>query len=391
MRRVYLLALGSFAIGTDTFVTAGVLPAISADLDVPVAAAGQLVTVFAVAFAVFAPIAAVLLARMPRRTLLLSALALFAAANVLSAVAPVFWVLLLSRVLAAAGAAAYTPTAAAGAAALVAPERRGQALAVVLGGVTVATVLGVPLTAYVGIQVNWRVTFLVVAGLALVALVALALVLPAVPAPPIAGLRARIAVLGNTQVLLAIVTTVLYYVGGFALYTYLALALSGGTAATASAIAGFLLVFGVAGMAGNALGGWLTDRIGPVPVLLGGLTAFAAALLLFPLASRSTAGAVVDLAVWGVAAWALTVPQQHRLMAFAAGAPAVAVGLNSSATFLGIGLSGLLGGIALARIEAADLGYLGGVLVLAALGVVALQTINSRRSAAAPAPAPVRV
>ncbi|WCN79416.1 MFS transporter [Micromonospora sp. LH3U1] len=193
--------------------------------------------------------------------------------------------------------------------------------------------------------------------------------------------------LGNIQVLLAIVTTVLYYVGGFALYTYLAQALSGGTAVTASAIAGFLLVFGVAGVAGNALGGWLTDRIGPVPVLLGGLTAFAAALLLFPLASRSTAGAVVDLAVWGVAAWALTVPQQYRLMTFATEAPAVAVGLNSSATFLGIGLSGLLGGIALARIEAADLGYLGGVLVL---GVVVTQTITSRRSAAAPTPAPAR-
>lgn len=392
MRRVYLLAIGSFAIGTDTFVTAGVLPAISADLHVPVAATGQLVTVFAVAFAVFAPLAAALLAGVPRRTLLLSALALFAAANILSAVAPVFWVLLLSRALAAAGAAAYTPTAAAGAAALVAPERRGRALAVVLGGVTAATVLGVPITAYVGMQLNWRVTFLVVAGLAVLALVALALVLPAVPAPPAVGLRARIGVLADRQVLLAIVTTVLYYVGGFALYTYLAPALSGGgSAVTASAIAGFLLVFGVAGLAGNALGGWLTDRIGAVPVLAGGLVAFAAALLLFPLASRSVAGAVTVLALWGVSAWALTVPQQHRLMAFATGAPAVAVGLNSSATFLGIGLSGVVGGVALTRMAAADLGYLGGTLVLAALGVVVLQTVTSRRSAAAPASEPARV
>ncbi|GAB1646633.1 MFS transporter [Krasilnikovia sp. MM14-A1259] len=392
MRKVYLLALGSFAIGTDTFVTAGVLPAISADLHVPVAATGQLVTVFAVAFAVFAPVAAALLAGAPRRTLLLSALALFAAANLLSAVAPAFWVLLLSRVLAAAGAAAYTPTAAAGGAALVEPERRGRALAVVLGGVTAATVLGVPITAYVGMQLDWRVTFLVVAGLAVLALAALALVLPAVPAPPPVGLRVRIGVLGDRQVLLAIVTTVLYYVGGFALYTYLAPALSGGGAVSASKIAGFLLVFGVAGLAGNALGGRLTDRIGPVPVLAGGLVAFAAALLLFPLASRSVAGTVAALAVWGVSAWALTVPQQHRLMAFAPSAPAVAVGLNSSATFLGIGLSGIVGGVALTRMGAAELGYLGGVLVLAALGVVALQTVTSRRSAAAGAAEPaVRV
>ncbi|MGC4811698.1 MFS transporter [Micromonospora sp. DT228] len=386
MRRVYLLALGSFAIGTDTFVTAGVLPAISGDLHVSVAAAGQLVTVFAVAFAVFAPLAAALLARVPRRTLLLAALGLFAAANLLSALAPDFTVLLLTRVLAAAGAAAYTPTAAAGAAALVEPERRGRALAVVLGGVTAATVLGVPITAYVGMQLAWRATFLVVAGLAVLALVALAVVLPAVPAPPPAGLRARLAVLAHPQVLLAILTTVLYYVGGFVVYTYLAPALSGGTAVTAGALAGFLLVFGVAGLIGNALGGRLTDRAGAAPVLLGGLAVFAAALLLFPAATGSVAGTTVVLAIWGVSAWALTVPQQHRLMAFAPGAPAVAIGLNSSATFLGIGLSGLVGGVALDTIAAPSLGYLGGALVVAALGVAALQTVTTRRVAVRAAP-----
>ncbi|MBG6106222.1 putative MFS family arabinose efflux permease [Micromonospora vinacea] len=386
MRRVYLLALGSFAIGTDTFVTAGVLPAISGDLHVSVAAAGQLVTIFAVAFAVFAPLAAALLAGVPRRTLLLAALGLFAAANLLSALAPDFTVLLLTRVLAAAGAAAYTPTAAAGAAALVEPERRGRALAVVLGGITAATVLGVPITAYVGMQLAWRATFLVVAGLAVLALVALAVVLPAVPAPPPAGLRARLAVLAHPQVLLAILTTVLYYVGGFVVYTYLAPALSGGTAVTAAALAGFLLVFGVAGLIGNALGGRLTDRAGAAPVLLGGLAVFAAALLLFPAAIGSVAGTTVVLAVWGVSAWALTVPQQHRLMAFAPGAPAVAIGLNSSATFLGIGLSGLVGGVALDTIAAPSLGYLGGALVVAALGVAALQTVTSRRVAVRAAP-----
>ncbi len=382
MRRVYLLALGSFAIGTDTFVTAGVLPAIGADLHVSPATAGQLVTVFALAFAVFAPVGAALLARVPRRTLLLAALALFAAANLLSAAAPGFWTLLGTRVLAAAGAAAYTPTAAAGAAALVAPERRGRALAVVLGGITAATVLGVPIAAYIGLHLAWRATFLVVAALAVAALVALAIVLPPVPAPPPVGLRARLAVLADRQVLTAIITTVLYYVGGFAVYTYLAPALIGTTGVTASAVAAFLLVFGVAGVLGNALGGRLTDRIGAQPVLIAGLTVFAVALLLFPLLIRSVPGAIAGLLLWGVSAWALTVPQQHRLMAFATRAPAVAIGLNSSATFLGIGLAGAVGGAALGPIGAADLGYLGGVLVLVALAVVLAQAAVRRRAAA---------
>jgi DHA1 family inner membrane transport protein len=158
---------------------------------------------------------------------------------------------------------------------------------------------------------------------------------------------------------------VLYYVGGFAVYTYLAPALIGTTGVTASAVAAFLLVFGVAGVLGNTLGGRLTDRIGAQPVLVGGLLVFAAALLLFPLLIRSVPGAIAGLLLWGVSAWALTVPQQHRLMAFATRAPAVAIGLNSAATFLGIGLAGAVGGAALGRVGAADLGYLGGVPVLA--------------------------
>ena len=196
MRRVAVLAVGAFAIGTDTFVVAGILPKVMSDLSITLGQAGQLVTVFAIAFAVCAPVLGAVLGRVPRKGLLLGALLLFAAANVLSALAPTFGVLLGSRVLAAAAAAAYTPAAAATAAGLVAPEKRGRALALVLGGVTAATVLGVPIGAWVGLTFAWRVTFLLVAALAVLSAAALAVLLPALPAPPVLlqGVQARVPV-----------------------------------------------------------------------------------------------------------------------------------------------------------------------------------------------------
>lgn len=381
LRLVTVLALGSFAIGTDTFVVAGVLRRLGSDLHVSLVEAGQLVTVFAVTFGVLAPVLAAVTARVARRTLLLGALALFAAANVGSALAPGFAVLLATRALAAAGAALYTPVAAAAAVTLVVPERRGRALAVVLGGTTAATVLGVPVGTYVGNAVGWQGSFGLVAVLAAIAWAVLAARLPALPTPPIATLQARVAVLADRRVLGVIATTVLLFLGGFTVYTYVGQVVAENTGVTGTGLTWLLVVFGVFGVAGNALGGRLTDRFGPDVVLLGGLLVFAVALLVVPVATRSLPGTVAVLAVWALSAWSLTVPQQHRLVAIAPQAAQVAIGLNSAAVFLGIGAAGAFGGLALAHVAAPELGYVGGAVVLVAWAVASAQVVLARRAA----------
>ncbi|MDW6061874.1 MFS transporter [Streptomyces sp. FXJ1.4098] len=181
--RLLLLALGTFAVGTDSMVMAGILGLISRDLDVSVPTAGQMVTVFALAYALLAPVLATLTARWPRRQLLLTALTVFTAANALSALAPTYPLLLATRVLAAAGAALYTPTANAVATSLVPPERRGRALATVLGGMTVATALGVPLGTWIG-RTDWRLTMWLVVALGAAALAGQALLLRELPGTP---------------------------------------------------------------------------------------------------------------------------------------------------------------------------------------------------------------
>jgi hypothetical protein len=167
---VFWLALAAFAIGTEAFVIAGLLPVVSADLQISVAATGQLVTAYALAYALGSPILAVAFNNFDRRDVLTLALSGFIAANLLAVASTSFPLLLASRVLMAMGAALCTPTAIGVAVALASPERRGRAVALVTSGITVATVIGVPFGTMVGNQFGWRATFVMVAALGAVAL-----------------------------------------------------------------------------------------------------------------------------------------------------------------------------------------------------------------------------
>jgi DHA1 family inner membrane transport protein len=195
--RILFLAIATFAVGTDAYVIAGILPALAQDLHVSIDQAGQMVTLFALTYALGAPFLAVLTARVARRRLLIAVLLGLCLANMLSALAPAFGWMLLTRVLAAGCAAVCSPTALAIAAMLDSAEQRGKALASVNFGLTVATILGVPFGTMIGSHFGWAWTFGFVATLAGVAALALAVSLPAVPTPRVASLRARFSPLGQ--------------------------------------------------------------------------------------------------------------------------------------------------------------------------------------------------
>lgn len=149
-RRLLVLAIGMFAVGTDSFVIAGILPDVAASFGVPVAVAGQMVTIYALGFALLSPVIAATMAHWPRKRLLLTGLAIFIAGNMLTAVAPTIGLALASRLIAALGAAMYSPTATATAASLVPPEKRATALAIVIAGLSSATALGAPMGTFIG-------------------------------------------------------------------------------------------------------------------------------------------------------------------------------------------------------------------------------------------------
>jgi predicted MFS family arabinose efflux permease len=346
LRGVPLLGLGAFATGMDAYVMAGLLTGIGRDLGVSVSQAGQCVTVFTLCYAVSAPLFSAGLARMSTRSVLLVALLVFTAANTCSALAGSFPVLLASRAVAGMGAGLFSPTAAIAAAALVPPDRRGRALALVLGGMSGGTVLGVPLGLLLAADHGWRAALWLVTAAGALAFLGVATRLPAVQAEAAPTLRERLAGLSQPGIVLVIAVTFTQTVASLGLYTYLQPVLHG--VARVDDPTAYLWVWGLGGVCGSLLSGTVADRTGR-PALLSGvlLAVLGAALAVLPWAGGAPGLALLPLFVWGAVGWAFVVPQQHRLIS-AAGPSGAAVALNSSATYLGGSVGSALGGGALA-------------------------------------------
>ncbi|GJD51297.1 Purine efflux pump PbuE [Methylobacterium crusticola] len=366
------LTLGAFAIGTEGFMIAGLLPALARDLDVGLAAAGHLVTAFSLAYAVGAPIMAVLTARLERRRLLAIAMGGFTLANLLAAVAPGYAELLAARLLLALSAASFMPAASGYAAALGGPERRGRALSMVTNGLTLAIVAGVPLGVLVGEGFGWRATFLGVAGLAALALLGILAGLPHQPAGTTATLGERLAMAKRRDVLAVLATSVLTVAGTFTIYTYLGVFLADVSAVGPQGLALVLLGFGLASAAGTRLGGDAADRWGARPTVIvgGGLTLLA--YLVLSLGSgvgpRSAMPILFPaILLWGLASWGLMTAQQARLVALSSALAPVSLSLNSSAIYLGSATGAAAGALVVAEGAAAQLGWLAAGFGLAAL------------------------
>lgn len=373
------LALGTFAVGTDAFIVAGFLPSMAADLSVSLSTAGQSVTVFAIAYGLLAPIIASIGATVPRRTLLVSALLMMGIANLASAYAPAFSILLLTRLLAAASAAAFTPTAAAESAGLVGFGLRARALAIVIGGLTLSTALGVPLGNLASSAMSWRAALEMVAGIAFAASVLTWILLP--PIPGKARTRNRISVAGHPRVLSIILLTLLGMTACYIPYAY-SVALLHAVGVSNAAVAVMLVLYGAGAVAGNMLSGYGTDKWGGYRVLRATYAAMTLAFAL--LAWMSHAHIALDfltaLAVfaWGASSWAQSPAQQHRLIQTRPEEAALVVALNSSCIYFGIALGSLAGGLSI-RTGVAPMMWVAVIVALLALAYLALSERHFRK------------
>jgi predicted MFS family arabinose efflux permease len=341
------LFVATLALGTDEFVIAGLLTELAADLQVSIGAAGQLITVFALAFALGAPVMAVVLDPYPRRRVILTALAFFAVANVAAAVAPTFGVLVVLRAVAGLASAVISSTAFAVAAQGAPSDRQGRYLAVVTAGLTVALFTGVPVGAWVGAFFGWRSTFVLVAIVALGAMLVLAVWLPQLEGSPAASLVERLSPLRNVRVLRLFLAVFLSGVGGLMFYSYLSALLEQHQGDTA-ALPWVLLLVGVIGVPSAFLGGRLVDRYGgrrSRRIVVGGHSvALATAGTLLALSAPFPL-LLLGIAAWSVFAWALNPPLQRSTIEAAPEAPMTAISLNISGLYLGTAVAAGVGGI----------------------------------------------
>ncbi|WP_394780879.1 MFS transporter [Undibacterium sp.] len=384
---LYWLALGAFAIGTEAMMIAPLLPSLAQDFSTSIAAVGQLVTAFALTYALSSPVLTALAGSYDRRKVLILAMFAFALANIFAWHAHDYWTLMEARILLAITAGFYVPNANALAGALVTPEKRGSALAIVNGGTSVAVAIGVPLGAAIGHQFGWRMTFAGVGLLALVAALGLLLGLrPGIGANiPSASLRERLAVARQPAVLLALFTTTLWATGAYTVYTYLTLFLTTVTGIDSSHVSLVLFMWGIAAIIGIAIGGNLSDKFSPRAVIIPSLAILALAFASLSLGAaffspgNALLPVLATIVVWGLSAWAFFPAQQARLFGIREIKLApVVLSLNASFMYVGFSSGAALGSVIVAHGSVTQLGWAGGLCELTAL---ALLLWTTRRSA----------
>jgi predicted MFS family arabinose efflux permease len=371
-RRLFVLAAGMFAIGTDSFVVAGILPEVSKSLGVSIAVAGQMVTVYALSYALLSPVIAATAAHWPRKRLLLAGLAVFVLGNLVTAIAPTIEWVLASRLLAGLGAAMFSPTATATGASLVPPEKRARALAIVIGGLSGATALGSPIGTFIGGLGDWRTTMWFVTVVGLVAGLGVYMMLPSIPPLPVVTLRQRLAPLKDSRITLTLLTTLVAYSGLFAVYTYVGVTFDRVTAGQPDVLAALLLLWGIAATVGNFAAGTLTDRFGSRLIINGSLAIAAIDFALMPWTTAHLWSSALALVVWGLCGWGLLVPQQHRLITLSPSSAPLLLGLNSAALYVGVSASGVIGAAGITLLDRHQLGLIGAAFIALAL-VIAQQ------------------
>ena len=350
------LALGGFGIGSTEFVAMGVLPQIASDLfpglaasnpEEAIARAGLMIAAYAAGVVVGAPTIAVVAARFPRKGLLLVLVIWFAVGTIASAVAPTFELVLVARFIAALPHGAYFGIAALVAASLMGPGKRGQGIALVLSGLTIANVIGVPAITYLGQVAGWRIAYLAVAVIFVLTVVAIFLVVPRQPGDPGATVRRELGGFRRSAVWFALLTGAIGFGGFFAVYSYVAPLTTEVTGLPPEVVPIALIVTGVGMTIGNFLGGRLADR-GALRAVFISFGLLVIALVVLGLTSSSTPGLFIGLFGVGIAASSLSPAIQTRLMDVAGESQTLAAAVNHSSLNLGNSFGAFLGGLVIA-------------------------------------------
>lgn len=374
------LAVGGFGIGTTEFVAMGLLPDIATSLGVTEPTAGHVISAYAFGVVVGAPLIAALTARVARRTLLLALMTVFTLGNLASVLAPTYDTLMAARFVAGIPHGAFFGVAALVAAHLMGPKNRAKAVAHVMTGLTLATVLGVPVASWLGQALGWRAAFGLVVVIGLVTLAALWCWLPGLRSMHVTSALTELGALKQVQVWLALAIGMIGFGGMFAVYTYVSTTLTDVAGLSRGLIPLGLMLFGVGMVTGNLVGGWLADR-SVVWALYLSIGALGVVLAVFVVASHQPVTALAGLFAIGAAGSAIGPALQTRLMDVAHGAQTLAAALHHSALNVANATGAMVGG----AVIAAGYGYTapaaaGAALAAAGLVVLTVSVLLQRRT-----------
>lgn len=371
---LWALTLSAFAIGTTEFVIVGLLPVIAADLAVSLPSAGLLVSLYALGVAVGAPVLTALSSKIPRKALLIGLMALFTVGNLLGAMAPDYYSLMLARVLTGMAHGVFFSIGSTIATSLVPKEKAASAIALMFTGLTVALVTGVPLGTFVGQYLGWQAVFYAVSALGFIAMIGSAILVPNnLPQQKSATFAEQLQVLTEPRLLMVYAKTALGYGGSFIAFTYLAAILQDVSGFDTDHIALLMLLYGVSVAAGNIWGGKLADKNGPIAALKVIFLGLAGVLLLLSFTAPHPVLAALTVLLWGAVAFGnvpglqLYVVRQAEI--YTPKAVDVASGLNIAAFNLGIAFGAWAGGLVVSQLGLMYTPWIGALIVLLAYGL----------------------
>ncbi|MEK5175317.1 MFS transporter [Heyndrickxia sp. FSL W8-0496] len=371
--KVYVLALISFLVGTSNYIVSGILDRIAETLGTSVAAAGQLITVYSLAYAVGTPILMALTAKMDRRKLLLYSLGLFIAANLLTFILSGFGFFIAARIITALGAGVVTVNALSIAAKIAPPGKQASAIANVTMGITASLIIGVPLGRMVASAFGWKAVFLAIAIVGVMTMLVIAAVIPRMQGDKPVPLIKQFALLKKPQVLVALAIT-FFWLGGYSLaYTYISPFLLDVTHLNESLISAALFVFGIASLIGSKVGGYSADKRGIKYTLVSGMVLHVISFILLSFVGQSVIAVFAILILWSFAAWSSAPAQQFNLVSLVPESSGVMLSLNSSMMQLAMAVGAGIGGLIVNRVSLASItwfGLLGVVIAIIATFVL---------------------
>lgn len=367
--RVFILAATTFAVGLVELIVGGILPYIADDLNVSVATAGQLITIFALVYAISAPVLLSLTAKVERKQLYLISLFLFTLGNVMTYFSPTFAIVMMARIITAMSTALVIVLSLTITTKIVEPRHRAKALGLIFVGVSSALVIGVPMGIFITEAFGWRAVFLGIAMLSSVSMILIFMILEKMPVVEVVPLKAQIKSLANWKIASAHLTTLFMLAGHYMLYAYFTPFLVEAFNLSSSWISICYLVFGLASVSGNAIGGWLSDQIGTGKSIVMIIATFAIVLFSIPYTIVAFPLFLVVTVLWGALSWALTPPLQNYLIQTDPKTSDIQQSLNTAALQIGISIGSAIGGAMFTVTGSVmHLASFGAILVLAALG-----------------------
>lgn len=367
--KIYILAIVSFLVGTSEYIISGILDTIADSLEITLAAAGQLITIFSLVYAIFTPILMGITSSIDRRKLMIFSLGLFVIGNILAFILPGYGLFVVARVVMALGAGMVVVTALT-IAAKIAPEgKQGSAIATVVMGFTASLIIGVPLGRIISSLLGWKVIFAGIALLGILAMIIIRASIPLIKGDKHVPLVKQLALLKKSRVTLGLAIT-FFWLGGYSIaYTYLSPYLLNVSGIEEKLLSGALLIFGIASLFGSKFGGFSTDRWGVQKTLLGGMSLHIIMLILLSIVTNSYISVLIILILWSFAAWSSGPTQQYNLATIEPESSGILLGLNQSVMQLAMAAGAGIGGIFVEKVSLSSVTWIGALGVTIAIVV----------------------